>query len=115
MVTLGEFLNLIDNFYAENSLIKVYDVKKVAEESDCLADDDVMGFCFGVNVGATKNFLNSIYENAEVMSIYIDENSVLKVLINTHDEDKSDAQMDLYDKRSEKIYGQQTDENTDSV
>ncbi len=114
MVTLGELLNLIDNFYAENSLIKVYDVKKVAEESDCLADDDVLGFIFGVNVGAAKNFLNSIYENAEVMSIYIDENSVLKVLIDTHDEDKNDAQMDLYDKRSEKIYGQ-TDENTDSV
>ncbi len=114
MVTLGELLNLIDNFYCENSLVKVFDVKKVAKESDCLADDDDVGFIFGVNIGTAKSFLNSIYETAEVMSIYIDENCVLKVLIDTHDEDKSDAQMDLYDKRSEKIYGQ-TDENTDSV
>lgn len=115
MITLGEFLNLVDNFYCENSLIKVFDVKRISDESDCLADDTI-GCVFGVCVGEAKNFLNSTYENAEIMSIYICEMSELKVLVDTHIDSESNAQMDKYDARIEKIISRGGyNENSDSV
>lgn len=89
MITLGEFLNLVDNFYCENSLIKVFDVKRISDESDCLADDTI-GCAFGVCVGESKSFLNSTYENAEVMSVYIGEMRELRVLVDTHSDERTD-------------------------
>lgn len=94
MVTLGEFLNLIDNFYCENSLVKVFDVKKVTDESDCLADDTI-GCVFGVCIGEAKSFLKSTYENAEIISIYIGEDQELRVLIDTHSDDVSVSYLDI--------------------
>lgn len=93
MLTLKGLLNLIDNFYSENSLIKVFDVKKVSPESDCLADD-IMGCVFGVCAGEAKSFLNSTYENAEIVSIYIGDERELRVLIDTHSDEDSDNEQD---------------------
>lgn len=101
MITLGEFLGLIDNFYSENSVIKVFDAKKVAAESNCLADD-TLGCAFGLVAGEAKTFLNSVYENAEIISIYIGEMQELRVLIDTHsDEIAEDVQADLINKRAD--------------
>lgn len=110
MVTLGEFLNLVDNFYSDNSLIKVFDVKKAAPESDCLADD-IMGCVFGICAGEAKSFLSSTYENAEIISVYIGDGE-LRVLIDTHSDEKQDTSCDvqgtLYNRRK-------FNENSDSV
>lgn len=46
MITLGDFLRLIENYDAENSLVKVFDIAKVSSDSDLA--DDVVGFIFGV-------------------------------------------------------------------
>ena len=101
MFTLGEFLGLIDNFYSENSLIKVFDIDKTADDSYSLADDTI-GCVFGIVPGEAKGFLNSVYENAEVVSIYIGKRRELRVLIDTHsDEDTDDVQADLINKRSD--------------
>lgn len=116
MITLGEFLNLVDNFYSENSLIKVFDVKKVAPESDCLADD-IMGCVFGVCAGEAKSFLNSTYENAEIICIYIGDERELRVLIDTHSDEEqdtfSDVQGTLYNRRKSSD-NRQLNENTDN-
>lgn len=100
MTTLGEFLGLIDNFYSENSVIKVFDVKNVAPDSDCLAEDTI-GCAFGLVAGEAKTFLNSVYENAAIVSIYIGEGQELRVLIDTHsDENAEDVQANLINKRN---------------
>ncbi len=116
MLTLGGLLNLIDNFYSDNSLIKVFDAKKVAPESDCLADD-IMGCVFGVCAGEAKSFLNSTYENAEIISIHIGDERELRVLIDTHSDEEQDTSSDvqgtLYNRRKFSDDGQ-LNENSDN-
>lgn len=110
MITLGELLNLVDNFYNENSLIKVFDVKKVAEENDCLAEDTI-GCVFGICAGEATGFLTARYEKAEIVSIYIGDGQELRVLVDTHneDEDEGDAQWELHEKRLERNVGASED------
>ncbi len=88
MITLGDFLRLIENYDAENSLVKVFDFAKVSRDSECLADD-VVGFVFGACVGGAESFLNDTYENSEVVSIYIGDNRELRVLIKCNGANKT--------------------------
>lgn len=116
MITLGEFLGLIDNFYSENSVIKVFDAKKVADDSDCLADDTI-GCVFGIVAGEARHFLTSVYENAEIVSVYIAEGQELRILIDTHSkENAEDIQADIINKRGDlKTGAENLNENSDSV
>lgn len=88
MITLGDFLRLVENFDAENSLVKVFDNARVSRDCDSLADD-VVGFVFGVCVGEAESFLNDTYENAEIIGIYIGNNRELRVLVRCDDSNSS--------------------------
>ncbi len=100
MVTLGEFLGLFDNYYSENSVIKVFDVKKVADDSNCLADDTI-GCVFGIVAGEAKAFLKPVYDEAEIVGIYIGDRQELRVLVDMHSENTEDVQADLINKRND--------------
>ncbi|MBD5128340.1 MAG: hypothetical protein HDT43_00205 [Ruminococcaceae bacterium] len=80
MITLGEFLGLIDNFYDDAATVKVFDSAKVAGDSDGLCED-IVGFAFAVSVGESSDFLDKRFKNAVIKNIYIEENCVVKVLI----------------------------------
>lgn len=83
MITLGEFLGLIDNFYDDAATVKVFDSAKVAGDSDGLCEDFV-GFAFAVSVGESCDFLDERYKNAVIKNIYIEENCAVKVLIDVN-------------------------------
>lgn len=82
MITLGEFLKLIDNFfYNDTATIQVFDSEYVAPDSDGLRED-VVGFAFSVSVGESCDFLDDRYKYAAITNIYICKKRVIKVLIN---------------------------------
>ncbi len=88
MITLGEFLGLIGNFYDDAALVKVFDSAKVVGDSDGLHEDFV-GFAFAVSVGESCDFLDECYKNAVIKSIYVEENCVVKVLIEVNGSSES--------------------------
>ena len=84
MVTLGEFLGLIENFYDDAAVVQVFNNDLVAVESDGLRDD-ILGFTFAISVGDIDtdgtHCLSPIYANAEIKSIYVCKKRVIKVLV----------------------------------
>lgn len=80
MVTLGDFLTLIDNFYSDAATIQVFDSANVAPESDGLWED-IVGFAFSVSIGESHDFLDERYKKALIKNIYIHKKRVIKVLI----------------------------------
>lgn len=80
MITLGDFLKVIDNFYNDAATVQVFDSAKVAPDSDGLWED-VVGFAFSVSVGDSCDFLDERYKNASITNIYICKKRVIKVLV----------------------------------
>lgn len=80
MITLGDFLKAIDNFYDDVATIQIFDSANVAPDSDGLWDD-VVGFAFSVSVGESCDFLDERHKNASITNIYICKKRVIKVLV----------------------------------
>lgn len=93
MITLGEFLGMIDNDYDDPATVRVFDSAKVAVDSDGLYED-VVGFAFAVSVGESCDFLDERYKNAVIKNIYIEENCVVKVLIDVNGSSKINENTD---------------------
>lgn len=82
MITLGDFLERIDNFYDDAATVQVFDSSNVAGDSDGLFED-IAGFAFAVSVGESCDFLDERYANALITNIYICKKRVIKVLVDT--------------------------------
>lgn len=83
MITLGDFLAAIDNFYSDVATVQVFDAQTVSDESNGLGED-ILGFAFAVSVGEERtDFLAPRYSQAVITNIYICKKRVVKVLVQT--------------------------------
>ena len=89
MIRLRDFLKLIVNFYDDEAVIEVFDSDKISAESNGLSED-IVGFAFSFSVGEDNDFLVPRYMNAEIKEIYICEDRIVKVLVDTDVEKPTD-------------------------